>query len=306
MKVRRARTVWLCSVALLSSACASGEEADTGSEMSPANGDGDGAGAGDGDEGGDGDGDSTPVPGDGDGDTPSPGDGDDTPLPGDGDGDVSGLAPAADCSGDAPEELDDLVTSFEDGTVGVNPVEGRGGGFYIFNDQENDDTVQSFAVEAMNRCEDGSSLFSFCTHGSGFKVWGAGFGTDLGVVDAETMEKTAVDLSAYRGVAFWIGGNPGSMAPTVKVMLPDVNTAAEGGHCTNEGTEATEKCDPFVKNIAVPQKWTRTEVLFDDLRQGGWGKKVPEFAKDGVFGIQLQFAAGVAFDVCFDQLVLLR
>jgi hypothetical protein len=33
---------------------------------------------------------------------------------------------------------------------------------------------------------------------------------------------------------------------------------------------------------------------------------VPEFAKDGVFGIQLQFAAGVAFDVCFDQLVLLR
>jgi hypothetical protein len=93
----------------------------------------------------------------------------------------------------------------------------------------------------------------------------------------------------------------------VKVMLPDVNTAAEGGHCTNDAAaEATEKCDPWVKNVPVPPSWTRTEVLFDDLRQGGWGKAVPAFAKEGVFGIQLQFSAGVSFDVCFDQLVLLR
>jgi hypothetical protein len=301
MKTRRARTVWLCSVALLSAACASGEEAETGKEMSAANGDDDGKGD------GDGDGDDTPTQGDAD-DSSTPGDGDSTPVSGDGDGhgDQSGLAKVADCSGDAPAELDDLVTGFEDGTVGVNPVEGRGGGFYIFNDQDNDATAQPFAVDAIDRCEDGSSLYSFCTKGSGFKLWGAGFGTDLGVVDPDTMKKSAVDLSAYRGISFWIAGNPGSKAPTVKVMLPDVNTAAEGGHCTNEGTEPTDKCDPFVKNIPVPAKWTHVEVPFDDLRQGGWGKKVPAFAKDGVFGIQLQFAAGVAFDVCFDQLVLLR
>ena len=34
-----------------------------------------------------------------------------------------------------------------------------------------------------NRCEDGSSLFSFCTSGSNFKIWGAGFGTDLGEIN---------------------------------------------------------------------------------------------------------------------------
>jgi hypothetical protein len=298
MKVRRARRVWLCSLALLSAACATGEEA-TDSEVEGAGNDDDGAGDDDGDT----------LPGDDDGDTlPGDDDGDTLPGDGDGDGDVGeGLAPVADCSGDVPAELDDLITSFEDGTVGVNPVEGRGGGFYIFNDQENDATAQPFTVDAMNRCEDGSSLYSFCTQGSGFTVWGAGFGTDLGVLDPETMEKATVDLSAYRGISFWLGANAGSAAPAVKVMLPDVNTAAEGGQCTNDAAaEDTEKCDPFVKNVPVPAQWTHVEVLFDDLRQGGWGKAVPAFASDAVYGIQLQFPAGVAFDVCFDQLVLVR
>jgi hypothetical protein len=294
MEMRRARTVWLCSLALLTSACATGEEAT----------DSDVGGVGNEDDDGSGDGD---APSDDDDGDPLPGDGDDDPLPGDGDGDATGLSPVADCSGDAPAELDDLVTSFEDGTVGVNPVEGRGGGFYIFNDKDNDATSQPFTVEAMNRCEDGSSVYSFCTRGSGFTIWGAGFGTDLGVVDTETMEKTAVDLSAYSGISFWLGARPGSAAPAIKVMLPDVNTAAEGGQCTNDSAaEDTEKCDPFVKNIPVPAQWTHVEVLFDDLRQGGWGKRVPAFAKEGVFGIQLQFPAGVSFDVCFDQLVLVR
>jgi hypothetical protein len=91
----------------------------------------------------------------------------------------------------------------------------------------------------------------------------------------------------------------------VKVMLPDVNTAAEGGKCSNDAAaEDTEKCDPFVKNVPVPGAWTHVEVKFDDLRQGGWGKAVPAFGKEGVYGIQLQFAAGTSFDVCFDQLVL--
>jgi hypothetical protein len=293
---------------MIASACASGEktQANTSSanDADASSGDGDRTSHGDGDVGGDGDGS-----GDGSDDgSDQPGDGDGPDQPGDGDSSSghTGLA-AVDCTGDAPAKPEDLVTDFEDGTVGVNPVEGRGGGFYIFNDKMNDETAQPFMVKAMNRCSDSSSIYAFCTHGSGFTVWGAGFGTDLGVVDAMTMSKSAVDLSMYKGISFWIGANAGSSAPAVKVMLADGNTAPEGGKCTTDGAaEATEKCDPFVKNVPLQSKWTKVQVSFDSLRQGGWGKKVDAFAKDAVYGIQLQFAAGTSFDVCFDQLVLTR
>lgn len=223
-----------------------------------------------------------------------------------GGGGGGGAFAAVACTDPAPAKPEDLISNFEDGTVGVNQVEGRGGGFYIFNDKQNDTTAQPFEVKAINRCEDGASLFSFCTSGSGFMTWGAGFGTDLGLVDPDTMEKSTVDLSAYKGVSFWIA-RKGATPPTVKFMMPDANTAEEGGKCTNAGdASADEKCDPFVKNIPLSETWTPVTVLFSDLRQGGWGKKVAEPAADAVYGIQLQFGPGVAFDVCFDQLTLVR
>ncbi len=217
-----------------------------------------------------------------------------------------GAYSAVACNDAAPAQPEDLISGFEDGTVGVNQVEGRGGGFYIFNDKMNDAVAQPFEVKALNRCEDGSSLFSFCTSGSGFMTWGAGFGTDLGLVDPTTMKKSTVDLSAYKGVSFWIA-RKGTTPATVKFMMPDVNTAEEGGKCTNAGAAAAdEKCDPFVKNVALSDSWTPVTVLFSDLRQGGWGKKAAAPAADAVYGIQLQFGPGVSFDVCFDQLTLIR
>jgi hypothetical protein len=223
-----------------------------------------------------------------------------------GSGGGSASASAADCTGDMPTNNDDLITNFEDGTVGVNAVTGRGGGFYIFNDKMNDKVAQTFEVKAVKRCADDSSQYSFCTKGGGFTIWGAGFGTDLGVADTMTMKKTTVDLSAYTGISFWILRNSGTAA-TTKLIVADKNTAEEGGNCTNmAGAMDKDKCDPYSANIPLSAKWTKQTIKFASLKQGGWGKPSPTFGKDAVFGIQLQFAQMIDFDVCFDQLVLVR
>jgi hypothetical protein len=201
---------------------------------------------------------------------------------------------------------DDLITNFEDGTVGVNAVTGRGGGFYIFNDKMNDKVAQTAEVKAIKRCSDDSSQYAFCTKGGGFTIWGAGFGTDLGVSDAMTMMKTTVDLSAYSGISFWIVRNSGTAA-TAKLIVADKNTGEEGKVCTNAATAMDkDKCDPYSANVPLSAKWTKQTIKFTSLKQGGWGKPSATFAKDAVFGIQLQFAQMIDFDVCFDQLVLVR
>jgi hypothetical protein len=221
-------------------------------------------------------------------------------------GGTSGGGALADCTGDMPTNNDDLVTNFEDGTVGVNAVTGRGGGFYIFNDKMNDKVAQTFEVKATKRCSDDSSQYAFCTKGGGFTIWGAGFGTDLGVSDTMTMKKTTVDLSAYTGISFWIVRNSG-MAATTKLIVADKNTTEEGGNCSNAATAMDkDKCDPYSANVPLSAKWTKQIVKFSSLKQGGWGKPSASFGKEAVYGIQLQFAQMIDFDVCFDQLVLVR
>jgi hypothetical protein len=221
-------------------------------------------------------------------------------------GGSTGGGGAADCTGDMPANGDDLISNFEDGTVGVNAVTGRGGGFYIFNDKMNDKVAQTFEVKQTDRCSDGSSQFAFCTKGGGFTIWGAGFGTDLGISDVMTMKKTTVDLSAYTGISFWIVRNSGTVA-TAKLIVADTNTAEEGGKCSNmAGALDKDKCDPYAANVPLSAKWTKQSIKFSALKQGGWGKPSPTFASNAVFGIQLQFAQMIDFDVCFDQLVLTR
>jgi hypothetical protein len=239
--------------------------------------------------------------------SPATGDDDTTPEGMSGDSDAGGGGGATgECKGDTPANEDDLLATFEDMTVGVNPAGGWVGGFYIFNDKMNDMTAQMSGVEAVDRCG-GESKYAYCTKGGGFTTWGAGFGTDLGEADMTAGTKETVDLSAYKGVSFWIRRNSGAMPSTVKLIVPDANTAEEGKACTNDGeADAAMKCDPFTANVPLSAEWTKQTITFDKLKQGGWGKPSSAFAKDKVFGIQLQFGPSTNFDVCFDQLVLVR
>jgi hypothetical protein len=218
----------------------------------------------------------------------------------------SGGPGSVECPDDTPANDKDLIATFEDMTVGVNPAGGWVGGFYIFNDKMNDPS-QTATVEPVSRCSDGSSQFAYCTKGSGFTVWGAGIGTDLGAVDPATMKKSTVDLSAYSGVSFYVRRNGGTMPGTAKLIIPDENTSDEGGKCSNAAdAPTTMKCDPFTAAVPLSNTWTKQTIMFSKLKQGAWGKAVPAFAADKAYGIQLQFGPGMPFDVCFDQLVLVR
>lgn len=224
---------------------------------------------------------------------------------GDGDGAAMGTEGAPGCAGDAEVAEEDVIATFEDETVGVNPAGGWVGGFYIFNDKAND-PAQTAEVKAVERCA-GASKFAYCTTGgSEFTTWGAGIGTDLGAVD-DAGNKSTVDLSAYSGVSFWIRRNSGSMPGTVKLIMADENTAEEGGACSNAAdAAATMKCDPFVTSVPLSDQWEKQTISFSTLKQGGWGKPVAAFSPEAVYGIQLQFAPSVPFDVCIDHVTLVR
>jgi hypothetical protein len=244
----------------------------------------------------DGDDDATPAPSGGDAQTSSGG-GSDAGSSGGGGG--------AECANDTPSDEKDLIATFEDMTVGVNPAGGWVGGFYIFNDKMNDPVAQMASVQAVDRCSE--SKYAYCTKGAGFTVWGAGIGTDLGALDMATMKKATVDLSAYSGISFWVKRNGGTMPASAKLIVPDANTSDEGGSCSNAAdAAATMKCDPFTTNIPLSNTWTKQTIMFSKLKQGAWGKAVPSFSKDKVFGIQLQVGPSTPFDICFDQLVLVR
>lgn len=231
------------------------------------------------------------APADGGGQKPSAGGGSGTPA-------------AIACSGDAAEESMELISSFEDGTKGLNLPAGWKGGFYVFNDMKTEDaSIQSLEIVENERCSDGSSHFALCSKGGGFTIWGAGVGTDL---NSEAGAKMPIDLSAYSGISFYIARRSGTKPAAAKVIIADKNTAPEGGACADDGPD-TGKCDPFVKSVMVTNNWTKQTVMFSALAQGKWGKPVPTgFSKNAVYGFQVQFDPMIDFDVCIDHVALIK
>jgi hypothetical protein len=222
----------------------------------------------------------------------------------------SGAGAAVDCSAlPTPTNMDDIVSTFEDGTGSVNQTAGRGGGFYMFNDMTGTQTPPPGGLPdatASPRC---GGMFALCMKGTGFTVWGAGMGTDLGMVssdDAGMMTKTSYDASMYKGISFWAKANPGS-ALALRVSLKDANTAPEGGVCDPAMTSGAEACnDDWGKNLTLTTEWAPYTVLYSELRQSMWGKQFPAFDDTAVYAIQYQVNKGLDFDLCIDDLAFVR
>lgn len=72
------------------------------------------------------------------------------------------------------------------------------------------------------------------------------------------------DASAYRGISFWLKGNPGAGNTTIKINLqtPPTEPVASGGTCTGGCS------DHFGKIVTVPSTWTRVKVPWADLKRG--------------------------------------
>jgi hypothetical protein len=225
-------------------------------------------------------------------------------------GGSAGSGAAIDCTAlPLPADMDDVVSTFEDGTGNVNQAAGRGGGFYMFNDGTGMQTPAPGALPDATATERCGSMFAMCMSGSGFTVWGAGMGTDLGPTitdDAGMMAKSAYDASGYSGISFWAKANPGS-ALAVRVSLKDANTAPEGGVCDMTMDSGAEACnDDWGKNITLTTEWAPYTITYAELRQSMWGKQFTAFEDTAVYSIQFQINKGLDFDLCIDDLAFVR
>ena len=217
-----------------------------------------------------------------------------------------------DCSAlPLPTNSDDIVSTFEDGTGNVMQVAGRGGGFYMFNDgsaggMQMPPTGSLPDARMESRC---GSMFAMCMKGSGFTVWGAGMGTDLGMTTMDAMGmmvKSAYDASMYKGISFWAKANTGS-ALAMRVGIKDKNTAPEGGVCDPDVDSGAEACnDDWSKNLNLTTTWAPYTILYSDLRQANWGKAFPAFDSANAYSIQFQVNQNLDFDVCIDDLAFVR
>jgi hypothetical protein len=143
--------------------------------------------------------------------------------------------------------------------------------------------------------------------GKDFTTWGAGMGTDFAPTmgDAGTGTKQTYDASAYKGVAFWAKTN--SLPISIRVGFKDQNTAPEGGKCDAAAVNGAEACnDDWGKAISLTPEWKPFTITFAELTQAGWGKAFSAFDAMHVYSIQLQVGQGVEFDLCLDDLVLVR
>jgi hypothetical protein len=223
----------------------------------------------------------------------------------------SSASAAVDCSAlPLPTNMDDVISTFEDGTGAVNQAAGRGGGFYMFNDGTGMQTPAPGGLPDaahMDRC---GGMYALCMSGKNFTMWGAGMGTDLGptakTADGGMGAKTAYDASAYKGIAFWAKANPGS-AVAIRVSLKDKNTAPEGGVCDAKMTSGAMACnDDWGKSISLTTDWKPYTLLWADLRQAGWGAAYSAFDVKHAYSVQLQVNKGLDFDLCIDDLIFVR
>ncbi len=136
--------------------------------------------------------------------------------------------------------------------------------------------------------------------------------------------KDVRDLSAYKGLGFWILTTPDNAISVIDVHFPIPATTrwesagADGDECDNEDATDSNDCyNDFAANVNLApdevNKWVYKEILFKNLAQNPhWGFQFDEgtsFPPTQSIGIKFQFgnAAGPeSFDFYLDDIRLIR
>jgi hypothetical protein len=195
------------------------------------------------------------------------------------------------CVADIPPAIADVIDFLEDGDNRIEPVAGRTGYWYKFNDTAG---TQLHGNEEIPGAR-GTSLWAYHTSGSGFTSWGSGIGLDLNGPGGQS--KQPYNASAYLGVTFW--GRAESTLP-LKVVFPDAHTDPAGGICT--------VCDKhFIAAIQLDAQWRKFTILFSSLTQEGVSTP-PRTALDSaqLMSIQWRTNPGAVYDYWIDDIAFKR
>jgi hypothetical protein len=179
---------------------------------------------------------------------------------------------------------DKLIDDMEDGDGKVSALGGRGGDWFTYHDATAGTQMPAqggpVTPEASDRA---NSTKAMHTSGSGFSDWGAGLGVALSL-------SCPYDGSAYAGIAFYAKG-AGPL--TIKVKTAATSPVAEGGSC------AATCYDHFKKDIVLTSSWSRYEIKWADLAQGGWGTPAT-FAPAALIGVNFEIVTSPGMPVSFD------
>jgi hypothetical protein len=192
---------------------------------------------------------------------------------------------------------DGLIDDLEDGNGGINPVDGRVGYWYVYNDEtpgamQSPEPMTPFLPVAGGAV---STLNAANTTGTGFTTWGAGMGFDLNNMGDKTGGpgmKEIYDASKWQGIAFHAKGNIPSIR--VKVIIQAVIPEAENGTCTAMCSDAHGKI------IALSPDWQQFSATWAELLQEGWGTTA-SFDAGTLMQIQFQVGANQTFDFSVDD-----
>ena len=183
---------------------------------------------------------------------------------------------------------DDLIADFKTNN-GLNPADGRQGGFYVYGDSSGtfdpvNDTTKSYPIDSTGGTPACSGPGSFHTKATGFNQWGAAMGADL-MPKTDSGAKGTYDASKYVGISFWAKAS----APLsgVQVSFPDIYTDAAADPKSLDPSNylcayqkgAANNCSPYlvkfgdalfgstIQNYKIDTEWKRFDILFADTQQ---------------------------------------
>lgn len=192
----------------------------------------------------------------------------------------------------------------EDGDSAILAGGGRLGQWHTYHDKSagTQEPVWSDATPFTMVAADNGSLYAARTTGSGFSIWGAGFGFHLhhdGVMGAYDAAS-----NGYKGITFKAKVGPGA-TPRVRLLIADRNTHPTGGKCDPEAT-ATDgnRChDYFGASIELEERWQKYMFAFVDLTQQGWGNNdLTAIDTTSLYFIHFQISEDATFDVWIDDI----
>jgi len=217
-----------------------------------------------------------------------------------------GCTPIPGCQDQAPA-TPDSISRFESACTGVDPVDGRDGGWFVWGggtSTVSPNPALPFRVSCLGAA---GSCFSACVSGM---LSGTGYpSVILGV--ALRNSARVYDASAYGSVVFSVLGGVGPNA-ALRFKVP---LAADTMVGNGDGTCTTDCFDAYATPLlgSGPNGgfvgWENREIRFKDLRQAGWGAPEP-WDPTTVISLQWEIfaltetVAATPFMICIDQVGL--
>ncbi|MCB9588982.1 MAG: hypothetical protein H6718_26455 [Polyangiaceae bacterium] len=207
----------------------------------------------------------------------------------------SGTCPSSASAG--PETVLDDV---EDGDDAILSADGRTGYWFSYKDDLDSASMVSTPTAMTPGANATTHAIQVTGKSSSAAEYGPGFGFPLlGVeVGGGSMASLSCpyDVSSYSGISLWLKATG---VARVELLVPTSATTstAEGGTC------ATSCDDHFAETVTVSSSWTKVDIAFASLAQGGWGTPAT-FDAHAVSGVGFAVPPGVTFVVWVDELTL--